>query len=451
MAEITSSDFASFLYQKAYEDIPSKVIEQAKMCLIDYLSCAYLGEYTMRKFNENYLNQYGSSASGNSIVVGSGIKTSVDIAGMLNGMNSHVSELDDGHRYAFMHLSAPVISALLSVSDGKNMSGQDFLRGTVIGYETAIRLSMAVQPGHKQRGFHTTGTCGAVGVAAAVAAALKYSKEEFTDAVNAALTDAGGILAAIDHGSKLKPYNIGRAVCSGIHSAFAAKAGLHSCEDLFHGNRGFFHAYTDTVNEEKLTEWDGQYKIETIYRKPYAACRHAHPAIECALIIQKQHMLEPEKIESILIETYDLAVKGHDQTSVVNSSEAKMSIPYGVAAAIVLGNADYQSYFDEAVENPVIKDLMKKVVIHGDSDLSKLVPAKRAAIVTIHCDNEQYSQRVDYPKGEPENPITREELEQKLYSLGTASGKAKEDLQAVLRSVWNIENDYVSLQNLLSK
>ena len=243
--------------------------------------------------------------------------TSVNIAALLNGISAHVIELDDGHRIGMLQLGAPIISALLAVAEKENLSSHDFLSGIIVGYEVAIRLACAVQPGCKLKGYHATGTCGTVGAAMGIAAALHFDLGQMKSAFSAACTSAAGLLEMIEGDTEMKPYNAGRAAMDGVMAAYIGKARFKAPEDALGGKRGFLKVMTDEPKMEYLTEFDGEkYMIETIYMKPYAACRHCHPSIEAALNIRNQLGFDINEIEEIHVDTYKLAVAGHDHTEI---------------------------------------------------------------------------------------------------------------------------------------
>ena len=435
MSEVTSAEFAEFLYDRANGPMDEALIAQAKMCLTDYMSCLLYGENTVKEFAQKYVSLSGER----------GILQDA----MILGVTSHVAELDDGHRYAAMHLAAPIISALFAAARKHRISADAFLRGIVTGYEAAIRLSISIQPFHKKRGFHTTGTCGTVGAAAAVAAAMSFTKEEFIDAIAASLTDAAGLLATNDHGALLKPYNAGRAAAAGINAAFAAKAGMTGRNDFLNTSRGFYNAYAGQYNSACLTEDGEKYTILSIYRKLYPSCRHSHAPIEAVLKALQGTKISPEEIDEIIVDTYDLAVKGHDSQTVTNAASAKMSIPYCVAAACIDGTVSFDSFDETKLNDPVLTDLAQKVTVNSSEELSALTPQIRAAIVTVRTKNGDYRARVDYPKGEPENPMTAEELEEKFLSLGRAAGKKEDELTHLLAMAENFEDNIDTVVHMI--
>ena len=167
--------FVDYLYGLSVSDLRAEAVEQARLCLLDYKGVTAAGAKILQKQGNTFLD-YVLKQGGEVSVIGFQHKTTLHNAAFLNAMSAHVAELDDGHRVGQIHLGASIISALLPVSEVEGILEDAVLRGIVVGYEAAIRLAMAVNPDHKLRGFHTSGTCGTIGVAVAVAAALKFTR-----------------------------------------------------------------------------------------------------------------------------------------------------------------------------------------------------------------------------------------------------------------------------------
>lgn len=418
------------------------VRRQAKLCLADHLGCAFLGA----KLTEGMFD----TEDGDVPLIGRNKKSSMHTAALINGISAHYIELDDGQRFAMLHPGAPVISALISAASHYAMDGESFLRGIITGYEATIRLGAAIQPGHKLKGFHATGSCGTMGAALGIAAALGLKEEEWDAAFSAAASDACGLLQLIDDGSELKPYNIGRAAAAAVNAVITGRSGLKGPSDVLGGKRGFFAVMCAEVDENRLLNgFDGGYAINTIYRKPYAACRHTHAAIEGVLKLREQYSLIPDDTQSIEIRTYGLAIKGHEHTEIKGAGSAKMSMPYSVAAALKYGCVNYTQYDKECLEDEEIAALMKRVVIKEDPELSALVPDKRAAIVSILSGGDTLSCRVDYPRGEPENPVSAVEIKDKYLSLMDAAGTERERSEEIYGSAMNVESSLSGLLALL--
>lgn len=405
--------FVDYLYGLSVSELREEVVDQARLCLLDYKGVTAAGAKILKKQGDTYLNRV-MKQGGNVSVIGFQEKTTLHNAAFLNAMSAHMAELDDGHRAGQIHLGASIISALLPVAEVEGLTEDTVLRGIVIGYEAAIRLAMAVNPAHKLRGFHTSGTCGTIGVAVAIAAAMKFTREQMKVTVSAATASASGLLEMQEDESELKPYNLANAAVGGITAAYCALAGFKGPDDAIAGKRGFLSVLTENPRIQYLTEFKENYlQIETIYRKLYAACRHAHSAIEAAIILKNGYGIDPASISSILIETYGMAIKGHDHKEIKGIQSAKMSIPFSVALALKTGGAGLGDYNETNLADEEILRLMGLVRIVEDPEISSWLPGKRAARVTVVSIDKSYTTCVEYPKGEPENPISSLEIIEK--------------------------------------
>ena len=374
--------FVDYLYGLSVSDLREEAVEQARLCLIDYKGVTAAGAKILKKQGDAFLGRV-LKQGGNVSVFGFQEKTTLHNAAFLNTMSAHMAELDDGHRAGQIHLGASIISALLPVAEVESLAEDAVLRGIVVGYEAAIRLAMAVNPAHKLRGFHTSGTCGTIGVAVAVAAALKFTREQMKVAVSAATASASGLLEMQENESELKPFNLAHAAVAGITAAYCALAGFKGPDDAIGGKRGFLSVMTENPKIQYLSEFNEPYlQIERIYRKLYAACRHAHSAIEAAISMRNEYSIDPASISSILIETYGMAIKGHDQKDIKGIQSAKMSIPFCVALALKTGGAGLGDYNESNLSDEEIHRLMGLIQIVEDPEISSWLPGKRAARVS---------------------------------------------------------------------
>lgn len=445
-----TSNFIHNIKSLSKEVIPVSVFDQARTCFIDYLAVTLCGAQTACSKKQDYIDSVQSSI-GNARVLGFNCKTDMQTAALINGMNSHVIELDDGHRQGALHVGGTVFSALLAVSEKEMLSSEDFLYGAVIGYEVTIRLACAIQPGNKLRGYHATGTCGTVGATMAIAAALNFDEEQMKSALSAAVTCAAGVLEMQEDNADYKPLNVGRAAMDAVAAAYLGRARFIPPFDAIGGKRGFLKVMTDDPKMQYVTEFNEStpLSIMQIYMKTYAACRHTHPAIEAALTLRKKYNIHSTDIASIEVEAYKLAVAGHDHTDILGISSAKMSLPFSVALALSKGGAGMRDYNEDNVNDDNILALTKKITVIENEELSALVPQKRASIIHINLqDGQTLTHRVDYPKGEPENPLSDNEIEEKFISLAMSSGFTMERCQDILQT---IKQSSFRLKTLLDK
>ena len=413
-----SDIFVGNLYRIVQNGVPEAVREQARLCLHDYSACAMGGAKMMKEETKKFFDIVAPQG-GNVSVIGFDQKTTLHNAAFIQAMNVHATELDDGHRLGMIHLGASIISALLPVAEVEQFSNEDILLGIVVGYEAAIRTAMAMQPSHKVRGYHTSGTCGTIGAAMAIATAMHMPKQAMKTALAAATASASGLLEMQEDESQLKPYNLAQAAVGGITAAYAVKTGFVGPNDPLGGKRGLLAVMSENAKINPLTDFSTvPYEIMRIYRKPYASCRHCHPAIEAALWLKEKYNLHIEDIVSIDVETYKLAVAGHDHIEIQGVASAKLSTPFSVALALFRNTANLNDFCQETVSNEAILSLTRKVKVSINDELTSWSPQKRAAIVKITTlEGEILCHEVDYPKGEPENPMTRTEIEQKYQDL----------------------------------
>ena len=413
-----------------FHQITNNVMQQSRKVLLDYLGVLIGGRrYLAEKYPEMITNAPSEA--------------------FLNGFAAHVLELDDGHRHGMIHLGASIVTAVLNAAEKDKLKSDDILRGIVMGYEAAVRCARALQPGHKERGYHVSGTCGTIGSAMGIAFACGYNKSQLLSSLACAVSSAAGVLEIQEQASELKPYNVGRAAMAGVVAAQVGKMALPGPDDIMGGKRGFLAALTGTPKPEFLIDFkEEDYCIEGIYQKVHAACRHCHPAIDATIDLRNDLNLKPEQVEKVEVHTYKLAVGSHDHTQIMGVSSAKLSTPYSVALAIVKGNCGYADYNEDNLNDYWIKTLTRKVSVIEDENLTAQSPAVRGARVTLYLkDGKEYEAPCFYPKGEPEHPLTQEELECKFRGLAMYGGLSTVECDDVISE---IKKDCIVINKILN-
>ena len=419
---------------KKSQDIPYNVMQQARKVLLDYLGVLTGGKKYLEEKHPELIKSAPSEV-------------------FLNGFAAHVLELDDGHRHGMIHLGASIVSAVLDAAKNEGLKSEDVLRGIVMGYEVAVRCARAIQPGHKERGYHVSGTCGTIGSAMGISFACGYNEEQLKSTLACAVSSAAGVLEIQEQASELKPYNVGRAAMAGVVSAQVGKLAMPGPDDILGGKRGFLAALTGTPKPEFLIDSSNDdYAIMGIYQKVHAACRHCHPAIDATIDMRNDLNLKPEQIDHIEVRTYKLAVGSHDHTDILGISSAKLSTPYAVALAVVKGSAGYADYNEANLDDYNIKLITRKVRVIEDENLTAQSPVVRGAKVTIYLkDGNVYEAPCLYPKGEPEHPLTKEELEGKFRGLAIYGGLSQGECDEVIREIENKDFSINKIRNLLCK
>lgn len=414
-----SQQFLAAVDNVRNQQIPEKVMARVQRSLLDYLAVTCAGA----KFQKDKLAEYWAFAQpeeGQFKAIGTGKNVALKEAVFLNGLNGHALDFDDGTNSGIIHLGSPIFSLLIPLAQRYEVSIEAMLKAAIVGYEASYTMAVSIQPGHKAMGYHATGTCGTLGATLAAAYMLQFTEEERFQAFAAASVAASGMLKVLDDGSELKPYNVAKTALLSLTALQMAKAGFKGHADPL-GGRGFIKMMTGKEDVQlQPVQLNGTYAIMKSYTKPYASCRYTHPAVEAAIHLRNK--VKPEEVERIDIQTYNLAVSGHDHTEIPGSYSAKMSIPYATAAGLIHGRAGLQEFSEEAVKGEEILALTKKIHVKADGALSAAFPAKQAAIVTIHTRDGNYTDRVDYPKGEPENPLTDEEFRIRYHGLMEYAG-----------------------------
>jgi 2-methylcitrate dehydratase PrpD len=251
---------------------------------------------------------------------------------------------------------------------------------------------------------------------------MGLSREDTIGAFGLAGLQSSGLIQ-VNHdveGAKVKPINPARAAMSGLLSSILAEKGARGPLAIFEGEDGFLKAVTDEVKVELMTHKLGQeFEICNVYLKLYAACRHAHAAIDAALEASRTAHIDPQEISKISIQTYPAAIRLAGMTNATTPSAARFSIPFSVALALIKQDAGADKYSEENVRDQRIQALAGKVDLSMSTNWEKLYPEKRGATVSITDKNRTWSAEVELAKGEPENPASWEEIHEKFYTNAT--------------------------------
>jgi len=428
--------FVDTLYTLKCRALPADVVLETKKCLMDEVGTMLAGAALLSEKLNRYLNCFtGEDAT----VVGLGRKASLQNTALCNGISGHAYDFDDGHRFSTVHLGSAVIPPVLAVAEKENLTMEDVIRGIVIGYEAGIRLGRCIQPSHRSRGFHSSGTVGAIAAAMGVAAVLDYDRAQFKATLAAACSAAGGINEMMENVSTMKPFNVGRAAHDGITAAYIAGAGFQGPYDPMLGTFGFLRTACEVYDASVLSlETDDGYNICGGYHKPYASCRHTHGAVYAAVRAVEDHRVDYRDITSISIRMYGQGVKGHDHKAVPGMVAGKMSTPFCIALALKTGKIGIKSFEEEYLHDPDILKLTELVTVEADPEMTSWVPHKRAAAAEITTkDGMTYSFQADYAPGEPEQPMRISDFESKLTELALSSGRTKEACEEIISLIFN--------------
>lgn len=432
----------------AKQEIPAIVMDRAKRSLLDYLAVTCAGAAFQGEKIEKYFG-FAQPEEGQFKAIGTGRNLVLKEAIFLNGLNGHALDFDDGTNSGIIHLGSPIFSLLIPLAQRYHTTINNMLRAAIIGYEASYTMAVSIQPKHKALGYHATGTCSVIGATLAAAYMLDFSAEERYQAFATACVSASGMLKVLDDGSELKPYNVAKTTLMALSSLQLAKAGFKGHTDPLGGYRGFLKMMSGDENTEiKPVLLNGTYAIMKSYTKPYASCRYTHPPVEAVIHMRNEHGLTAEDVNSIEVKTYNLAVSGHDHQDIRGAYSAKMSTPYSTSVALIYGKAGLQEFGEEALISEKVKALTLKVKVEADEELSAIFPDKQSAVVTIRTDKGDFTKRVDFPKGEPENPLSDEEFRNRYEALMSFGSINEKTYTSIFQMMNNLE---LGVSNLIIK
>ncbi|KIL45148.1 MmgE/PrpD family protein [Jeotgalibacillus soli] len=411
-----SRALAKYSLDLSFEKIPDDVKMFTKLCILDYFGSAFAGSNKppVQMISE-LINEMGGEKQATLLTGG---RSSVLNAALVNGAASHIVELDDIHKASIIHAATVVIPAALAVAEWKKLSGEDLITAVVIGYEVCYRIGEAVSPSHYYY-WHNTATCGTFGAAAAAAKLLDLNEEEFIYALGNAGTQAAGLWEFIEDGAMTKQLHPGKAAMNGVMAVLLAKKGFTGASKILEGNRGFFKAMSEEYNEGKITEALGEkYKIVENSFKIHASCRHTHHAVDLLIEMLHERETDPSEIESVIVRTYQAAIDITDNNDPQTQYASKFSLQFCSALALIKGSANLDDFNDSSLWNNETRQLMKKVSVVLDPEINAAYPEKWGAGIEVHYTNGDIVElKTDFPKGDPENPVSAKDLLEKYRNL----------------------------------
>lgn len=361
-------------------------------------------------------------------------------AALINGTAAHTVEVDDIYRHAIYHPGAPTIAAALALAEAIDAGGLDFLRGVVAGYEVSTRIGATMGRAH-YKFWHNTGTIGTFGAASAAATLLRLDPDRYAHALCTCATMASGLQQAFRMDSMSKPLHAGHAAEAGLLAAQAAAAGFTGSLDVIDGEAGLGRAMSNGPAWDTTVATLGkEFHITDMTFKNHACCGHTFAPIDGTLALQAQRQIATEDIAHIKIATYAPALDVAGNFAPTTAAEARFSIPYVVATALLFGSVRLAAFSEERLQDTRLRHLMRRIELSVDPSLDAAFPAQRAARVTIRTkDDAVFEHLQPTRKGDPDAPLTDADLNDKFLELAVpVLGDAK--ARQLLERIWRLEN-----------
>jgi 2-methylcitrate dehydratase PrpD len=446
-----------FSHALTSRDLSSEIVQQTKALLLDYLGVGIIGSQTDSS-QAVYRMLASSSNFGPCTVIGTASQASPEFAALANGTSSHSVELDDTYQAGSIHLGVVMFSTAIALSELlPDIDCNRFVAAVVAGYEVAARLAVALQPKlHYELGFHPTSTCGVFGAAVTAAKLFGLTEDQMLSAVGIAGSMAAGSLEFLADGTWTKRLHPGLAAQNGILAARLAAEGFRGPTTIIEGRDGFLYSYSRKSKPELVTQDLGQNPaILQTSVKPHACCRYMQATIDGLIDLAITHDIRPEDIRRVEVAVLEagwplVCEPQKRKYSPSNVVDAQFSMPFGAALALTYRKAGLDQFAEDNLKSPQVRSLMSKVVLLKDIRIEKNFPKEWPARVAVDlADGKRFEKVVQFPKGDPENPLSWEELAGKFLSLASRvlpksrceqiTDAVKEmNPSTVLRDIWKL-------------
>lgn len=443
-AAYPTRELCEFLAGFTFSEVPAEVLIKTKELLLDWLGSALAGKdsHPVRSF-QAFAARMGPTFGPSEILVDRGC-TSPWFAALINGAASHVVEQDDVHNGSVFHPATVVFPAAVAVAQAENKSGRDLLVAAIAGYEAGIRVGEFLGRSHYSV-FHTTGTAGTLAAAAAVAKLLGFDANATQHALGSAGTQAAGLWEFLRDAADSKQLHTAKAAADGLLAAYLAREGFTGAKRILEGPQGMAAGMSKDADPGRLTDGLGRrWAIAETSLKWHASCRHTHPAADALLQLIKGEGLSHEQIAEVTARVHQAAIDVLGP--VVNPQtvhQAKFSMGTALGLLAVYGNAGLAEFECHALTDPRIASFRERVGMLLDEEVNAAYPRQWIGKVEVRAvDGRHFAARVDAPKGDPGNPLTQAEVEDKAIRLAKFRNAATEcEMRAAIARIRHLENE----------
>lgn len=415
---------ADFALGLRYDQIPRPVREAATAHILDGYGLALAG---VTEESHAILRRHAKrvACAGEAAVLGIALRSSAETAALLNGLAMHAMDYDDTQLstnpasvYGLLtHPTTPVLGATSAVAELVGASGRDLLTAYVAGVEVACRTSDASNPRHYQKGFHSTGTFGAIGAVAGAGRLLGLSHEQMLYALGVGAALSGGYRE--NFGTMTKPLHAGNAAQAGVFAARLAADGFTAARNILEARRGMYEASSDGYEPTRIDGRLGSpffFEDPGISIKPYPSGSLSHPGQDAVLDLVREHDIAPDDVEEAVAGTNSAMPNALIYALPQTSLEAKFSFPFFLAIALLRRKVGIEEFRDEVVRSPEVQDMMKRCHHVVDDEIDARGFQHMDTRITIRLKDGRVFERVEaFATGHPEKPMSRERLEAKFF------------------------------------
>jgi 2-methylcitrate dehydratase len=404
-----------------YEDLPPDVVASAKSFLYDSVGCAFGG---YRSSDVRIATKVVEESGGNpqATLIGSGKKVSAIDASFLNSLMIRALDFNDIYWKQDPSHPSDIMPAAMACGELAGKSGKDLLLGIVLGHEIEMRLCEAAFPGIREVGWHHA-TLTAFASPFVAARMLDLDVEQTVRAVGISASHSA-TFGSVTAGKLTKMKNtVDPMACrSGVEGALLAAKGYEGPEPIFEGREGLGHCISKEWKWEIVTDGLGQsFRIVHCSMKGAPVEALIHTPLTVVLALRKKHGLTPDNVARIRIKTIQRAAEILSDPSKYDPhtrETADHSLPYCVATAIADGMVTTKQFKEDRILDPALRPLMKKIEVVKEPEFESLFPRLQPCEVAVTMtDGTVHTDRMDYPMGDPRNPMTPKQMEDKFDAL----------------------------------
>src|SRR5688500_8786421 len=435
---------SEFLVSIRYESLPAAVVDRAEELFLDWLASALAGRSAKPVAAiEQFATLMGPS-TGPSEVLTVRRRTSPFFAALVNGAASHFVEQDDLHNSSVLHPGTVVFPAILAAGQHAGISGKAFIAAAAAGYECGVRVGEFLGRSH-YRIFHTTGTAGKVAAAAGVGHVLGLDARQMQDCLGSAGTMAAGLWEFLRDAADSKQLHTAKAAADGLMAAYIARDGFTGAKQILEGSQGMAAGMSSDADPRWLTDGLGtRWALAETSFKFHASCRHTHPAADALLALMSEQGLKAGDVAQVTAHVHQgaLDVLG-PVTDPQTLHQSKFSMGFVLALIALEGRAGLADFTDTALKDRDVRAFHDKVTMVLDPEIDRAYPRRWMGRVTVRTrDGREIEKKIASPKGDPDNCLTRAELEDKALRLALHAGAATEqEMRGVIARAWRLREE----------
>jgi 2-methylcitrate dehydratase PrpD len=454
---------AQFVLDSKYEGLPQEVIDLGKKSILDGLGLALAGSRAESgPISQSYVESLGIR-EGKATIIGTAQKTSPRFAAFVNGVSIHADDYDDTQLAAakdrvyglLMHPTVATLPALFALAEHHGgVSGKDLLLAYHLGVEVECKVAEAISPRHYLDGFHTSGTCGPFGSAAACARLLHFDLQKTLKTFGLVASQSGGLRE--NFGTMTKPFQAGHAAESGVVSAELVALGWTAAEQILEAERGFFHAYGGSYDPPSIMGSLGKpwtFLSPGISLKPYPSGSLTHPAMS-----ELARLIEVNNIQAAQVEKVDIGANHNMVTTLLHHRpktglEAKFSMEFCLAILLLERKAGLSEFQDKVAQRADVQEMIRKVNYYVDPEAESAGYDKMRSLLKIHLKNGSViTGRADFGKGSPANPMSFDEAAVKFRGCAEFADWPRDKTEKIIAFVKSFDAapDVRALTPLLS-